>query len=130
MAGAIRIAPATAITTADIRNDFMVDLPRLLISQRKYWRTRSVHALTQVNGKKFSLSAPKKTKARPAPLWGRGSVPSRRPLPQAADLTSTFLACAGAGFGTVTLSTPLEMFALMASALTPSGNSSVRSNEP
>ena len=68
-------------------------------------------------------------KARAAPE-GHGRAPLRRPCDQAADLTSIFLACAGAGFGMVTFSTPLAMFALIASALTPSGNSSVRWNEP
>lgn len=71
------------------------------------------------------------TKARGAP---RNKATATRllhaPENQAADLTSIFLACAGAGFGTVTLSTPLAMLALMASASTPSGSSSVRSNEP
>ena len=49
---------------------------------------------------------------------------------QAAVLISTFLTCAGAGFGTVTLSTPFEMVALMASGSVPAGSSSVREKEP
>jgi hypothetical protein len=77
-----------------------------------------------------ALAVHKMTKTRAAPVRGRSDAPFRRPLVQAADLTSIFLACAGAGFGTVTLSTPLAMLALMSSALTPSGSSSVRSNEP
>lgn len=69
-------------------------------------------------------------KGAPCARSGHGGAPSRRPFTQAADFTSIFLACAGAGFGTVTFSTPLEMLASMASALTPFGNSSVRSNKP
>ncbi len=61
---------------------------------------------------------------------GRGTRLAPPPNDQAADFTSIFLDWAGAGFGTTTLSTPLSMLALMASALTPSGNSSERSNEP
>jgi len=45
-------------------------------------------------------------------------------------LTSIYLARAGAGFGNVTLSTPLSIVAVMASTLMPSGNSSVRENAP
>src|ERR1700675_1367954 len=41
---------------------------------------------------------------------------------QAAVLISTFLTCAGAGFGTVTLSTPFEMLALIASGSVPAGS--------
>ena len=61
--------------------------------------------------------------AAPLTLSGSRSV-------QAAALTSIFLTCAGAGFGTVTLSRPFSMLALIASGLTPAGNSSERTNEP
>lgn len=70
------------------------------------------------------------TRARPAAGMGPAGRALRRPRDQAADFTSIFLTWAGAGLGTTTLSTPLSMLALMASALTPSGSSSERSNEP
>ena len=57
---------------------------------------------------------------------------AHQPPLQAAALTSIFLAsgCATAGFGTVTVSTPFAMLALMCSGLTPSGSSRDRENDP
>ena len=63
----------------------------------------------------------------------RRQATKRAPPPRyayAAALTSTFFTCAGAGFGTVTLSTPFTRLALMLSGLIPAGSSSVRENEP
>ena len=63
----------------------------------------------------------------------KGLPPARPPATrQAAALTSIFLASgwATAGFGTVTVSTPFAMLALMCSGLTPSGSSRDRENEP
>jgi hypothetical protein len=65
---------------------------------------------------------------RPTPLAAERAGPDR-PY-QAAVLTSTFLAFAGTGLGTVTLSTPLAMLALIASGSTPSGSSMVRAKAP
>lgn len=48
----------------------------------------------------------------------------------AADLISICLVCFGAGFGTVTFSTPLAISAEMSSTLTPEGSSTERENEP
>ena len=48
----------------------------------------------------------------------------------AADLISICLLCFGAGFGTVTLSTPLAISADMSSTLTPEGSSTEREKEP
>jgi hypothetical protein len=53
-----------------------------------------------------------------------------RPVNQAAALTLIFLDRAGAGFGTVTLNTPLDITALILSAFTPSGSWTDRMNEP
>jgi hypothetical protein len=53
-------------------------------------------------------------------FWSRCALPWS-PLFQAAPLISTFFACAGAGLGTVTLSTPFAMVALIAFGSTPSG---------